>query len=97
MRVIPASTVVLLTLACAQARGPERLSLDDREAMRRNACRQAAWDKCDGARDHADCVEREALPCNAQVGNTVDPNPPLPRPNGSGDPGPTTPSIEVVP
>jgi len=93
MRPIPA-LAVLFTLACAQAGGPERLSSDDREAMRRNACKQAAWERCDGARDHADCVEREALPCNTQVESTIDPNP-LP-PNGKAS-GPTTPSIEPVP
>ncbi|HME73737.1 MAG TPA: hypothetical protein VKM54_28320 [Myxococcota bacterium] len=97
MRPSPAFAVVLFTLACAQAGGPERLALDDRWALRRNDCKQAAWDKCDGAREHADCVEREALPCNTQVENTVDPNPLPPRPNGMEDSGPAAPSIEPVP
>jgi|GEM_PF-3353263 len=88
---------VLFTLACAQARAPERLSSDDREATRRDACRHAAWESCDGARDHADCVEREALPCNTQVESTVEKNPVPPRPKGSEDSGPAAPSIEPVP
>jgi hypothetical protein len=97
MRPILAFAVVLFTLACAPTGDPGRLSSDDREAMRRTACKQAAWEKCDGARDHADCVEREALPCNTQVKDTVDPNPLPPRPKGSEDSGPTAPSTEPVP
>jgi hypothetical protein len=96
MRLLPAFAVVLLALACAQAGRREKLSFDDREAMRRNACNKAAWEKCGGERDHKDCVEREALPCDTQVENTVDPNQLPPRPEGIEDSTPAAP-VEPLP
>ena len=96
MRRSPAFALVFFTLACVQTPPHEKLSSDDREAMRRNACREAAWARCEGARDHVDCVEREALPCNTQVEKTLDGGELAPRPESVEDASPAAP-VEPAP
>jgi len=97
MRLFPALAFLVFSLGCVQAATREQVSFDDREAMRRNACNQAAWKKCEGAPDHADCVEREALPCDTRVENRVDPNQLPSRPEGMEDSNPVVPGVEPAP